>query len=112
MTRICMRFQLRVPPFALADHATHYRACLEMSTWAERVGVEQSPSVNTTATPPASSRHNWRRLPPCSDVLNDCGWPYWCSPRSMIRFVSPSSWPRSTALAPGRLEVDPSVPEG
>ena len=33
-----LRFDLRVPPMAKTDHATQYRACLEMVEWGERMG--------------------------------------------------------------------------
>ena len=40
MTRISMRFDLRIPPFAKTSFADQHRAMLEMVTWADRVGVE------------------------------------------------------------------------
>ena len=40
MATLQMRFDLRVPPFAGTDFATQHRACLEMCSWGERVGVE------------------------------------------------------------------------
>ena len=36
---IRLRFDLRVPPFATTTYAAEYQACLEMVTWAERIGV-------------------------------------------------------------------------
>jgi alkanesulfonate monooxygenase SsuD/methylene tetrahydromethanopterin reductase-like flavin-dependent oxidoreductase (luciferase family) len=36
---IRLRFDLRVPPFATTTYAAQYQACLEMVTWAERIGV-------------------------------------------------------------------------
>ena len=36
---IRLRFDLRVPPFATTTFAAQYRACLEMVTWAERIGA-------------------------------------------------------------------------
>jgi len=38
MAQLTMRFDLRVPAFAETDHAAQYRACLDMSAWAERNG--------------------------------------------------------------------------
>src|SRR3954465_7995112 len=35
-----LRFDLRVPPMAKTDHATQYRACLEMVEWGERMGFQ------------------------------------------------------------------------
>src|SRR2546421_636513 len=35
-----LRFDLRVPPLAKTDHATQYRACLEMVEWGERMGFQ------------------------------------------------------------------------
>jgi len=43
MTRISMRFDLRVPPFAKTSFAAQHRAMLEMASWADRVGVESMP---------------------------------------------------------------------
>lgn len=43
MTRISMRFDLRVPPFARTDFATQHQAMLEMASWADRVGVDVMP---------------------------------------------------------------------
>jgi alkanesulfonate monooxygenase SsuD/methylene tetrahydromethanopterin reductase-like flavin-dependent oxidoreductase (luciferase family) len=40
MATMQMRFDLRVPPFAGTDFATQHRACLDMSSWAEGIGVE------------------------------------------------------------------------
>jgi alkanesulfonate monooxygenase SsuD/methylene tetrahydromethanopterin reductase-like flavin-dependent oxidoreductase (luciferase family) len=40
MTRLSMRFDLRVPPFAKTSFADQYRAMLEMVTWADEVGIE------------------------------------------------------------------------
>ena len=39
MTTLSMRFDLRVPPFARTTFATQHRAMLEMTSWAERIGV-------------------------------------------------------------------------
>ena len=41
MTRLSMRFDLRVPPIARTTFAAQHRAMLEMASWAERIGVEQ-----------------------------------------------------------------------
>jgi alkanesulfonate monooxygenase SsuD/methylene tetrahydromethanopterin reductase-like flavin-dependent oxidoreductase (luciferase family) len=38
-----MRFDLRVPPFARTSFSAQHRAMLEMTTWAERVGVGNVP---------------------------------------------------------------------
>jgi alkanesulfonate monooxygenase SsuD/methylene tetrahydromethanopterin reductase-like flavin-dependent oxidoreductase (luciferase family) len=43
MTRLSMRFDLRVPPFAETDFAGQHRAMLEMVEWADRIGVEVIP---------------------------------------------------------------------
>lgn len=40
MTRLSMRFDLRVPPFAQTSFADQHRAMLEMVGWADRVGVD------------------------------------------------------------------------
>jgi alkanesulfonate monooxygenase SsuD/methylene tetrahydromethanopterin reductase-like flavin-dependent oxidoreductase (luciferase family) len=40
MTRLSIRFDLRVPPFAKTSFADQYQAMLEMVTWADRIGVE------------------------------------------------------------------------
>ena len=40
MTRLSMRFDLRVPPFAQTSFADQHQAMLEMVTWADDVGVE------------------------------------------------------------------------
>ena len=40
MTRISMRFDMRVPPFAPTRFADQHRAMLDMVAWADRVGVE------------------------------------------------------------------------
>ena len=40
MTRLSMRFDLRVPPFARTSFADQHQAMLEMVTWADGVGVE------------------------------------------------------------------------
>jgi alkanesulfonate monooxygenase SsuD/methylene tetrahydromethanopterin reductase-like flavin-dependent oxidoreductase (luciferase family) len=39
VTRISLRFDLRVPPFARTSFADQHRAMLEMVSWADRVGV-------------------------------------------------------------------------
>jgi alkanesulfonate monooxygenase SsuD/methylene tetrahydromethanopterin reductase-like flavin-dependent oxidoreductase (luciferase family) len=39
--RCSIRFHLRVPPEAATDFATQYRACLDMSEWADRVGFDE-----------------------------------------------------------------------
>jgi len=39
MTRLSLRFDLRVPPFAKTTFGDQHRAMLEMVTWADRVGV-------------------------------------------------------------------------
>jgi alkanesulfonate monooxygenase SsuD/methylene tetrahydromethanopterin reductase-like flavin-dependent oxidoreductase (luciferase family) len=41
MTRLSMRFDLRVPPFARTDFAAQHRAALEMASWGEEIGVAQ-----------------------------------------------------------------------
>jgi len=43
MTRLMMRFDLRVPPFAKTSFAAQHAAMLEMVSWADRVGVESVP---------------------------------------------------------------------
>lgn len=43
MTRLMMRFDLRVPPFAKTSFSAQHRAMLEMVGWADRVGVESVP---------------------------------------------------------------------
>ena len=43
MTRISMRFDLRVPPFAKTSFGAQHRAMLEMACWADRVGVASIP---------------------------------------------------------------------
>ena len=43
MTRLMMRFDLRVPPFANTTFAAQHQAMLEMVSWADRVGVESVP---------------------------------------------------------------------
>jgi alkanesulfonate monooxygenase SsuD/methylene tetrahydromethanopterin reductase-like flavin-dependent oxidoreductase (luciferase family) len=43
MTQLSMRFDLRVPPFAKTTFARQHRALLEMTTWADRVGVGTVP---------------------------------------------------------------------
>jgi alkanesulfonate monooxygenase SsuD/methylene tetrahydromethanopterin reductase-like flavin-dependent oxidoreductase (luciferase family) len=40
MTRLSMRFDLRVPPFAKTSFADQYRAMLEMVSWADDAGVD------------------------------------------------------------------------
>jgi alkanesulfonate monooxygenase SsuD/methylene tetrahydromethanopterin reductase-like flavin-dependent oxidoreductase (luciferase family) len=52
MASMQMRVDLRVPPFATTDFAHQHRACLEMCSWAERVGV-QSISVSEHHGDPA-----------------------------------------------------------
>ncbi len=43
MTKLSMRFDLRVPPFAKTSFANQHRAMLEMVSWADRVGVQPWP---------------------------------------------------------------------
>jgi alkanesulfonate monooxygenase SsuD/methylene tetrahydromethanopterin reductase-like flavin-dependent oxidoreductase (luciferase family) len=43
MTQISMRFDLRVPPFAKTTFAAQHRALLDMTTWADRVGIANIP---------------------------------------------------------------------
>ena len=40
MTRLSLRFDLRVPPFASTSFAAQHQAMLEMATWGDRVGVD------------------------------------------------------------------------
>ena len=40
MTRLSMRFDLRVPPFAKTSFADQHQAMLEMVAWADRLGFE------------------------------------------------------------------------
>ena len=40
MTRLSMRFDLRVPPFAQTSFADQHRAMLEMVRWGDRVGLD------------------------------------------------------------------------
>ncbi len=40
VTRLSMRFDLRVPPFVETTFATQHRAMLKMVSWADRVGFE------------------------------------------------------------------------
>lgn len=35
-----LRFDLRVPPFARTDYGAQYQACLEMVSWADRLGFD------------------------------------------------------------------------
>jgi hypothetical protein len=40
MAMVGIRFDLRVPSFAKATHAEMYRACLDQSEWADRLGLD------------------------------------------------------------------------
>ena len=40
MTRLSIRFDLRIAPFASTTFAAQHRAMLEMVSWADRVGIE------------------------------------------------------------------------
>lgn len=40
MAMLGLRFDLRVPDFASTTHAAQYAACLEMSEWADRLGLD------------------------------------------------------------------------
>ena len=40
MTRLSMRFDLRVPPFARTSFAAQHGAMLDMVRWGDRVGID------------------------------------------------------------------------
>ena len=40
MTRLSLRFDLRVPPFADTSFAAQHRAMLEMAIWGDRLGFQ------------------------------------------------------------------------